>query len=61
MSWKYFGFMVPIYISIILAGKLEMVSLGQIVATNSVYRTQSSFVVLELFFLFVGLELLFLL
>lgn len=61
MSWKYFGFMVPIYISIILAGKLEMVSLGQTVATNSVYRTQSSFVVLALFFLFVGLELLFLL
>lgn len=38
-----------------------MVSLGQIVATNTVYRTQSRFVVLELFILLVGLGLLFLL
>jgi len=49
MSWKYFGFIDPIYIAIILARKSEMVTLGQIVATNTVYKTQHSFVVLKLF------------
>lgn len=58
MSWKYFGFIAPIYISIILAGKSEMVTLGQTVATNTVYKTQRSFVVSKLFILFVGLGLL---
>lgn len=58
MSWKYFGFIAPIYISIILTGKSEMVSLGQIVATNTVYKIQGSFVVLKLLILFVGLGLL---
>lgn len=58
MSWKYFGFIAPIYISIILAGKCEMVTLGQIVATNTVHKHQHSFVVLKLLILFVGLGLL---
>lgn len=40
MIWKYFGFIAPIYISIILAGKSEMVTLGPIVATNTVYKIQ---------------------
>lgn len=59
MSWKYFGFIAPIYISIILAGKFEMVTLGQIVATHTVYKTQRSFVVLKLSLLFVDLGLLY--
>lgn len=58
MSWKYFGFIAPIYISIILAGKCEMVTLGQIVATNTVHKPQNSFVVLKPFILFVDLGLL---
>lgn len=58
MSWKYFGFIAPIYISIILAGKCEMVILGQIVATNTVHKPQHSFVVLKLFIFFVRLGLL---
>lgn len=58
MSWKYFGFIAPIYISIVLARKCEMVTLGQIVATNTVHKLQHSFVVLKLFVLFVGLGLL---